>query len=831
MGTKNLHRLFNPKSLAIVGITQTPGNVGFSIMNNLLKTGYKGTIFPVCTEQGHIMGMPCFNDIEKIGSPIDMAVITSRIEDIPDIVESCGRSGVAGIAIISSGGRKTGEKGRTLEADILKKSKKYNIRILGPNCMGIVNTAIALNASFASVSPLPGKIAFISQSSAVCTSILDLANREKIGFSHFVSLGSVMDIDFADMIDYLGSISAVESIVMYMENITNLRNFMSAARSVSRVKPIIALKAGRSTAGARAAAVHTGASAVEDAVYDAAFRRAGILRINDLEELLDCSQFLATLGRPSGPGLTIITNAGGPGVMAVDALASHGMEPAVLSNATIRKLNAVLSRSWGRENPVDIPMETAPETYLKIIKICAEADETDALLLICATTGMMDTLKLSSTLAAYLKKLSCPVFTSWIGGDNVEDARNEFKQAGIVTYSSAERAVRAFKNLYHYNRNIESLLEIPVRSDKKITPHHSRAESIIRFALTEGDNRLSDDQAKELLSSYGIVIDTTLMADSEKMSAQSILNRIPCELMIGSKTDPHFGPVILFGIGGILTDAFKDMSMGLPPLNRLLARQMIEETQISKVLMASEEFHEDGLPALEEMLVRTGRLVMDFPEITTVDINPIQVFNDRVQAVSAKIFISPPRVSSPMHLVISAYPRHYEKKEYTITGQDFFIRPIRPSDANLLIDHFYSLSPRSVYMRFFSPLKELSQTMLIKLTQIDYDREIALVALMGKEPNEKIVGVCRIIIEPDKTQGEFAMAISDEWHGKGIGSSLLKQCLKAAQSKGIKRVTGVALAENTQMLMLGSKLGFSVNKLPDGPEYELVIDYNKMNIE
>ncbi|MCD4721988.1 MAG: GNAT family N-acetyltransferase [Desulfobacula sp.] len=828
MSTFNLHRLFNPKSVAVVGASEKKGSIGFSIMRNLLKNGFRGDIFPVNPKHSSIMGLSSFAGIKDIGSSVDVAIIAIPIHLVPGIVDSCGKARLAGVVIISSGGREAGEKGRAIEARILEKAQKYNLRIIGPNCLGFINISKALNASFAHLFPLSGNIAFLSQSGAVCTSVIDLANRKKIGFSHFVSLGSMMDVDFADMIDYLGSLSSVKIIVLYIENITNIRNFMSAARSVSRVKPIIALKSGRSKSGARVAVSHTNALVGVDAVYDAAFQRAGILRVNEFEELLDCSAFLAKLGRPSGPGLTMISNAAGPGVMAADALESHGMEPAILNPETIGKLDKILPENWSRANPIDIVGDTAPKIYADVVKICVNAPETDALLLMCSPVGTMDTLNLANSLIPYLKTLSCPVFTAWIGGDNVQEARHAFNQVGIVTYDSAERAVRAFKNLYQYGRNIDTLLEIPVRTDKKLIINRSKAQNIIKKAIADGARSLTKIQARNLLLSYGICPKITKIADSEDIAMQ-----VPAdyELIIGSKTDPNFGPVIFFGMGGVLAEVFKDTSMGLPPLNRLLARQMIEDTKISKVLKGFKNFKQVSIPLLEELLIRTGRLVTDFPEIIELDINPLVVKNGNITAVDARVSISVPRMSSPDHLIISSYPWQYEKKQHTINGHEFFIRPIRPTDADLMINHFDSLSPRSVYMRFFSPVKQLSKTMLIKLTQIDYDREIALVALMGKGRDKKIIGVCRIILEPDKTLGEFALAISDEWQGKGIGSSLLKLCLKAAQTKGIQKIMGIVFAENTQMLMLGRKLGFSVKRHPESGEYDLIIDFKDIHID
>ena len=675
---------------------------------------------------------------------------------------------------------------------------------------------------------------------------------------------------------------------MYMENITNIRNFMSAARSVSRLKPIIALKSGRSKAGARAAASHTGAMAGEDEAYDAAFQRAGILRVNEFEELFDCLEFLAKQRRPPGPGLTIISNAGGPGVMAVDALAGYGMEPARLGPETIEALDQVLPENWSRENPIDILGGTSPEAYIETTKICSKAPETDALLLLCAPAGTMDTLDLGKNLSAYLKTVSCPVFTAWIGGDNVDRARQVFNEDGIVTYDSAERAVRAFKNLYQYGLNIEMLYQIPVRTDTRLVINRTTAQHIISQAICEGKQSLVEPQAKELLRAYGIPANFTKIADSAEMAVQiseqtgfpvvlkicspDIVHKSDCdgvvldirspeqvkeaygqilknarafspeadikgvsvqamhqsadyELIIGTRTDEYFGPLILFGMGGVLTEVFQDTAMGLPPLNRSLARHMIEQTKISKAFKGFRHFSTVNVAELEELLIRIGRLVTDFPEITSLDINPLMVKDGTITAVDARVFVAPAVKPSPAHLIISSYPWQYESRDTTVDGHEFFVRPIRPSDADLLIAHFSSLSPRSIYMRFFSPLKQLSKETLIRLTQIDYDREIALVAVMGNGRGEKIVGVSRIIAYPDGTHAEFALATSDDWQGKGIGASLLKQCLKAARDKGMKNVMGLVLAENTQMLKLGKKLGFAISRVSGGSEYELTIEY------
>lgn len=887
MTTANLHRLFNPKSVAVIGASEKENSIGFLLMKNLLEKDFKGNIVPVNPRHKRIMGYKAFARIEDVDSAIDMAVIAAPIHTIPEILESCGNAGLAGAVIISSGGREIGSKGQRVEEMILQTARKYHLRIIGPNCLGLINTDISLNASFAHLSPLPGKIAFLSQSGTVCTSVLDISHRNNVGFSHFVSLGSMIDVDFSDMIDYLGSLNSVGSIVMYMENMSRIRNFMSAARSVSRIKPIIVLKSGRSRAGARAAASHTGAIAEEDALYDAAFERAGILRVAEFEELFDCTEYLAKQKRPNGPGLIIISNSGGSGVMAADALSSHGIEPTSLSPETLGQLDRTLPENWNRGNPIDILSDSGKDIYLQTARICANAPETDALLLICSPLATIDNLCLAKSLAEEIKTFPCPVFTAWIGGINMERARKVFSDAGILTYDTAERAIRAFKNLYQYGKNIEMLYEIPVRTDIKLVINRPKARQIISNSIEAEEKSLTENLAKELLKSYGIPTNITKIADSEhiameiseqigfpvvlKICSKDILHKSDCngvvldlktsaevrnayisimknakeffphadikgvsvqrmqpkadyELIIGAKRDDQFGPVLLFGMGGVLTEVYKDTAMGLPPLNRSLARQMILKTKISKALNGVRNLPKTQIAILEELLIRVGRLVTDFPEIKELDINPLMVKNGEMTAVDARVMITPATVATPKHLIISSYPWQYETKLQTIDGQGFFIRPIRPSDAGLLINHFNSLSKRSIYMRFFSPMKQLSKDMLIKLTQIDYDREIALVALMGTDRDRKIVGVCRIIDYLDGKQAEFAMAITDGWQGKGIGAALLRQCLKAAWDKGLERVNGIVLAENTQMLTLAKKLGFSIRRSQEGSEYELVIE-------
>jgi len=819
MGILNLHRIFNASSIAVIGASDRKGSIGESIMVNLLEGGYGGKVYPVNPRHRKIMGLTAYPHVDGINRDVDLAVIAIPMAMVPDIVADCGKAGLAGCVVIPAWDRENGETPARIEASILAAGKISGIRIFGPNSIGIANTGNFLNASLAPKLPLPGKIAFLSQSGAVCASVLDFALGENVGFSHLVTLGSMADVDFADMIDYLGGVKEVESILMYVESLTNIRNFMSAARAVSRVKPIIVLKSGKSVAGARASAFHRGSMAGNDAIYDAAFKRAGILRVRDFQELFDCAKFLSRQPRPKGPRLAILTNAGAPGVMAADALDAYGVEPAILSNDTISRLDAILPLGWSHQNPVEMIGDTLPGKYIEAAKICIDAPETDGLLLIFSSAGSFDDSFVAKTLAEFLTRTPCPVFTAWTGWSNMDKARAIFNDAGVITYDSPERGVRAFMNLYQYGKNLDMLHEIPIRRDKKLLIDKKKAAAIIAQGLAE-PGLLTGVEAKELLFSYGIPVNPCGLAKT---------GDIDYELIIGVKQDDSFGPVVFFGMGGEMSEVFRDTAMGLPPLNHPLAGAIMRSTRISRVIEGFGNITPVNRSFLEEILIRLGRLVTDFPEICEIDINPVIVSQGNVMALDARVVLKPSTKVSPMHLVISSYPWEEEAEDLTVTDEVIHIRPIRPEDAGLMIEHFNALSPKSIYQRFFFPMKQLSKWQLIRLTQIDYDREVALIALVDTPSGEKMVGVARVIDEPGVKTGEFAVIVSDEWQGKGIGASLLKRCLRIAKQKGLDTVWGLVIAENIQMLKLGKKLGFGIKRISGSSEYELRIDLTTFN--
>ena len=763
MGIENLDRIFRPKSIAVVGASEKKARIGTTLMCNLIEGGFPGEIHPINPNHKTLWQRPASPSIKALKAPVDLAVIAIPITEAVQVVKDCTATGVGGVVIISAGGKEVGEKGRNLEAAIRQEASRSGLRIIGPNCVGIMNSRAKLNASFTNRTPLPGKLAFISQSGALCTAILDLSISENIGFSHFVSLGSMLDVDFGDMIDYLGGEPEVASIVMYVEGLTRFRKFMSAARAVSRVKPIIALKAGRSQAGALAAVSHTGALAGEDAVYDSALQRAGILRVKTFEELFDCAELVAKQPQPAGSGLVIVTNAGGPAVMAADALSDYGCEPVTLRAETLKKLDEIMPPYWSRRNPIDMLGEATPELYRRVCEICLQSDEVNGMLIMSATQAVVDPTEVAAELVDTIRGRSIPIITSWVGGVTMQKGRDIFNRAGIPTFDTPERAVRAFMDIYRYSKNIEILQQIPSRLPGRLDFDRPKAKDLIQTGIDDRNYLLTEMESKALLSAYGIPVNRTVIASTaaeavkatadmgypvvlkinsrdithkahaggvilnlqnerevveaydrivcnarsvrpdariEGVTVQPMLHRPDFELLLGSKMDRDFGPVILFGMGGTSAEAIQDRAIALPPLNRLLARRLMEHTRIFQSLQGHRNIPAADLAVLEEILIRLAQLVTDFAEIEELDINPLFVSGKSAYAVDARVVLMDSQIRPPLHLVISPYPDQYEQHVRTGANVDIFIRPIRPEDAPLLTELFESLSPRSITCGF-----------------------------------------------------------------------------------------------------------------------------------
>lgn len=894
MSIHNLDKIFKPKGIAVIGASERSGSVGRSVMDNLILSGYKGDIFPVNPRYNRIRGFHAFGTVKEITAPVDLAIIATPITTVTSLIKECAAKGIGGAVLISAGGKETGPAGKRIEEAIKGEAENCGLRIIGPNCAGIFSAAVHMNASFAQQAPMSGKLALVSQSGALCTAILDISHKEGIGFRYFISIGSMLDVDFGDLVNYLGQDPRVKSIVLYIENITNIRKFMSAARAVSRIKPIVVLKAGRSPAGAQAAASHTGAMAGADDVYQAAFKRAGIVQVDTIEELFDCAELMAKQPLPNGPGLAILTNGGGAGVMAADAASFHDIPPVALPAEAIQRLDTFLPSYWSRGNPIDIIGDASSERWQQAVDVCLSTREINGLVIIYIPQALTPAHTVALAVVNQLQKQpNFPVFAVWMGGESVEQARRILNKAGIPTYDTPERAVSAFKHMYTYARNLEMLQEIPPKLPRDLEFHQSTAQTIVQRAMDLRASLLTEVESKALLKAYGIPVNETAVAvsadeavhhakavgypvalkvysrdivhksdaggvqlglgDSDAVrsayqnimaaaetsnpnavvsgvTVQPMLTRKDHEIIIGCKQDRDFGPVLLFGMGGIMTEIIRDRSIALPPLNRLLARRQMEDTKIFRLLNGYRNIPQANLELLEEILIRLAQLATDFPEITELDINPLCLTGADAVAVDARVVLKPAAVSAPHHLVISPYPNQYEREARTKDGYPFMIRPIKPEDAPLMVALFTSLSPRSIYHRFFTPLKTLSPKMLVLLTQIDYDRDMALVALERSGPVESMLGVARLMSDPDVTRSEFAVLVADPWQGKGIGATLMKDLIRIAQGRGIKIIYGIILAENRQMLALARKLGFNVRREPVTNLFDVQIDLETVQI-
>jgi acetyltransferase len=894
MSIYNLEKIFEPTSIAIIGANEKEGTIGYSLIKNIVQGGYEGDLYLVNPKYERISGLPAYPSVLDIRHPIDLAIIATPMAKVSSIVKECVQAEIGGAIIISAGGKEIGLKGKQVEREIKEEAGKGGLRVIGPNCMGIVSSERKLNASFATLMPLSGTLAFISQSGAICSAILDLSIKEGIGFKYFVSIGSMLDVDFGDLINFLGNDPQVSSIVLYVEDLTNIRKFMSASRAVSRVKPIVVLKAGKSKAGARAASSHTGAMAGEDAVYDAAFRRAGIVRVDNIEELFDCAELMAKRAIPSGPDLVVITNGGGPGVMAADALSTQGLDPVGLSEETIKQLDEFLPSHWSKGNPIDILGDASPERWQRALEVCLSAPEIKALVLIFVSQALSNATKVALATVELLKvKPYPPVFAVWMGGENVEQGRRILNEAGIPTYETPERAISAFRYMYSYARNLEMLQQIPPQLPRSLQFERAPAEKIIHGALQQDTSLLTESESKAVLNCYGIPVNRTEVADSPEeavrlaqeigypvvmkihsreivhksdaggvqlnlrseedvrnafskivegartygrdakimgVTIQRMLNRSDYELIVGSKRDEQFGPVILFGMGGFMTEILKDQAIALPPLNRLLARRLMESTRVFQMLRGYRNRPSANIELLEEILIRLSKLVTDFPEIAELDINPMILTGDQVCAVDARMVVKPSDVLSPDHLVISPYPNQYELSVTTKGGLNIFVRPIKPEDAPLLIRLFHALSEKSIYYRFLSPLKSLPPDMLARFTQIDYDRDMAVVALDCTHEEEKMLGVARFMGYPDGERGEIAVAVGDPWQGKGVGAALMQHLIAIARERGFEALWGIVMAENTHMLALARRVGAQVSLIPGTGQYELKINLKEISI-
>jgi acetyltransferase len=882
-----LQSIFAPKSVAVIGASEKIGSVGQTLLWNLISSPFGGTVFPVNPKRHSVLGIKAYPSIKDIPETVELVVIATPAPTVPAIIQDCVDMGVKGAIIISAGFKEIGEKGRLLEAQI-KQIAAGKLRIIGPNCLGVMNPQTGLNATFANKIAKAGNVGFISQSGAFCTAILDWSLQENVGFSAFISIGAMVDVDWGDLIYYLGDDPHTKSIVIYMESIGNASSFISAAREVALSKPIIIIKAGETEEAAKAAASHTGSLTGSDKVLDAAFRRCGVLRVKRINELFDMAEVLGKQPLlPKGSRLTIVTNAGGPGVLATDALIATGGNLAQLSEDVVTELNGFLPPQWSHNNPIDILGDADPQRYRKTLDAIAKNKESDACLVILTPQAMTNPSETAEQLKDFVPKMKKPILASWMGGYEVTEGEEILNQASIPTYRYPDAAAHLFNLLWQYNYNLGGIYETPVLPpDVEGIPNRQKVTEILSQGEESGRTILTESESKAVLSAYGIPIVQTFTASTEeealdlaqkvgypvvlKLWSQTITHKTDVggvqlnltdekavrwayheiknsvsakvgaehflgvtvqpmlnpdqayELIVGSSIDPQFGPVLLFGTGGQLVEVFKDQSIALPPLNSVLARRLMEQTQIYEALKGVRGRKSVNLEELEQLLVRFSQLVMENPRIKEIDINPLLVSSTRIIALDARVIIHPHSMDDEdlPKPAIRAYPIQYITKWQFSDNTEVIIRPIRPEDEPLITLFHETLSEESVYFRYFHLIK-LSQLnthdRLTRMCFIDYDREMALVADYQDPATGKhqILGIGRLSKQHGLNEAEFAMMVSDRFQKKGLGTQLLKQLIKIAKHEKLTKVTGEILSENKPMQRVCEKVGFELKRTPD----------------
>jgi acetyltransferase len=884
MDIHNLDRIFKPQRIALVGVTQNPKSVGGKVLTNLVSGGFRGVVYPVNPSLEAVMGIQCYPGVHNLPRTPDLAIICTPAAQVPDLVRECGEVGILGIIIASAGFKETGPEGKTLEDRILAEaSRRSGMRIVGPNCLGIIAPGLNLNASFAAAMPQKGQIAFISQSGALCTSVLDWALQEKIGFSYFVSIGNTIDVDFADLIDYFGEDEQTKSIILYVESIGEARKFMTAARAFARTKPIIAYKAGRFPESAEVAASHTGALAAEDAVYDAAFQRAGLARVDDIGEIFDVAELVGRHKVPKGACLGIVTNAGGPGVMATDALIAESGSLAQLAEDSLAKLNDTLPPFWSHRNPVDVLGDAKSKLFAKATRIVLEDPGVDAVLVIVTPQAMTNPTAIAKELSLLAPDFPKPILAALLGAGSMEEGNAVLNDAGIPTYATPERAVRAFMTLVAYSRNLQILYETPrdIPFDFPI-PREAFRERFDALVSGPGDV-LPEDVSKALIEAYGIPVTTPHLAKTpmeavkiadmvgfpvvlkvhspdivhksdvggvevdllnaemvwgafERISSRAaqampgarlegvtvqamIKAKDSVEMILGAKKDPTFGTVILAGLGGIEAELFRDRALGFPPLNERLARRMLESLKVWPLLQGYRGRSGVHVDSLVEAMIRLSYLIADYPEIKELDINPLLVSGMNSVALDARVVIDRELIGKPVqpysHLALRPYPEEYVRKARLQSGAEVTLRPIKPEDEPLWMELLAGCSPETIYSRFRYFFFWQSHEVATRYCYIDYDREMAIVVEIIDGDKKKLLGVGRLVADPMRESGEYAILIKDGWQDQGLGTILTDYCIKIAKDWGIKKITAVTTSDNHRMLAVFRKRHFEIRPEPE----------------
>ncbi len=877
MTIRNLEALFQPRSIAVIGASDRPGSVGSVVLRNLKGGGFRGAIWPVNRRHDVVNAAQAWPDVASLPGVPDLGVICTPAPSVPGLIAELGRKGARAAIVLTAGLKQAASGAATLEQAMLAAAQPYLLRILGPNCIGLLVPGIGLNASFAPGNALRGKLAFVTQSGALATAMLDWANGRGIGFSHFISLGDSADVDFGDALDYLGSDWGTRAILMYAESLQEGRKFMSAARAAARNKPVIVVKAGRAPDGARAAASHTGALAGSDAVFDAIVSRAGMLRVDTLEELFDAAETLAHPHPQQGECLAIVTNGGGAGVLAADAVALGGGKLAQLTPASMAALDQCLPATWSRGNPVDLTAESPVERYQEALRILLAAPELHAVLFVHAPTALVSAADIAAACLPLVEHAQKPVLACWLGGPTVAAARASWSAAGIACFDTPERAVSAWLQLVMHARNQLALQQIPPASLVEFMPQRQRAQALVDAAMREGQEWLDAVQSLELLQAYGIpVADTRRAHDAEEAVAQAVQIGFPAalkiiaprivhksdaggvvlnlasaeevraaaiemtrlaarqepfdrtrgfavqamarrsrELIVGLSNDRTFGPVLLCGSGGTEVEWSKRYAMALPPLNGLLARDLIQRSGVAPLLGSWRGRPPADEEALVEILLKVSQMACDLTGIAELDINPLLVDAQGVLALDARVRVRDPQQLAP--LAIRPYPQELSES-LELAGTRLLLRPIRPEDGERLKLFYQKAAPADMRLRFFMSRRELPPSELARYSQIDYDREMTFVALepADAQGRQAMAGDVRAVCDPDNRKAEFAIQVASEWQGRGLGRIMLARLVKYLREHGTAEVVGECLPENASMAQLAKSLGFEVLPGPAG---------------
>lgn len=866
MTVRNLDALFHPRAIALIGASNRPGAVGQVLARNLLESGFAGPVMPVNPHDQAVRSALAYDSIAHLPCAPDLAVIATPAESIPGLIAELGARGCRAAVVISAGFE--GAQGASLRQAALDAARPHLVRIVGPNCLGVICPASGVNASFAHLMPVAGGLALVSQSGAIAAAALDWAHGRGLGFSKIITVGDALDVDVGDLLDYLALDSDTRAILLYVESVTAARKFMSAARIAARAKPVIVLKAGRSSAGAKAAFSHTGALAGADAVYDAAFRRAGMLRVFELREVFEAAETLGAGLSVTGDRLAILTNGGGAGVLAVDALEARGGRLSDLSPATLEKLGAIAPRNWSRRNPVDILGDAPAALYESTLSILAQAPEVDALLVMNCPVAVTDSTAVAHAVlrGAPQGPHRKPIITCWLGDTTVAEGRRLLAGAGLPSSEAPDEAVRAVMHLVDHYRNQALLLQTPAPASD--IPDAPAARRIVEKALAEARTALTDPEARELLAAYGIAALTSAVArdpqaagaaaakvsgpvalkilsrdishksdvggvalglsgaEPVETEAVAMLARVRAakpaavidgfvveamvtrpqsqELLVGIAGDPTFGPVVLFGQGGTAAEVIADRCVGLAPLDDVLARDMIARTRVSRLLAGYRDRPAADLAAIARVLVALGQIAGDLPEVRELDINPLLADEAGVLALDARIGLAAPGEAAPA-LAIVPYPASLASRT-TVAGEMIFFRPIRPQDAPGLIDMVDRSKPEDVHFPFGDGMRHMTDDLAVYLSQIDYDRQMAFVA---EDVDGAIVGVGRLASDPEGDTAEFALMVRSDHQDLGLGRLLMKTLLKYAQARGLREVWGQVAVANSRMLQLCGGLGLT----------------------